>query len=133
MKAINIEWDTDCKKDEALLPSEIEIPKGMEDEDEISDYLSDVTGYCHKGYSLIRNINPKNTIISEIINKRWKILTVEEAKKIYSDHGMVQHVECGNISGYISCFDDDETGVYIKPHYTFIPLEKLQKYDNTYE
>ena len=25
---------------------------GMEDDDEISDYISEVTGFCHKGYSL---------------------------------------------------------------------------------
>lgn len=53
MKAINIKWDTDG--DEKLfreLPSEIEIPEGMIDEDEITDYLSDVTGFCHKGYEL---------------------------------------------------------------------------------
>ena len=53
MKAVNIEWDVDYAEDRVLLPTEIEIPNGMEDEDEISDYLSDVTGYCHKGYDLI--------------------------------------------------------------------------------
>lgn len=45
-------WDVDYDKDCDLLPSEIEIPEGMEDEDEISDYLSDTTGYCHKAYVL---------------------------------------------------------------------------------
>lgn len=53
MKAINIKWDVDCDEDSKLLPTEIEIPSEMEDEDEISDYLSDVTGYCHKGFTLI--------------------------------------------------------------------------------
>ena len=48
MKAINIVWDIG---DEIVLPTEIAIPNGME-EDEISDYLSDVTGFCHKGYAL---------------------------------------------------------------------------------
>lgn len=51
-KAIRIQWDVDCDGDVALLPTEIEIPDGMEDEDEISDYLSDTTGFCHKGYVL---------------------------------------------------------------------------------
>lgn len=53
MKATNIKWDTDGSK--ALLkqlPSEIEIPEGMTDEDEISDYLSDKTGFCHDGFAL---------------------------------------------------------------------------------
>lgn len=52
MKAIEIEWDIDHKEDRALLPTEIEIPDGMEDEEDISDYLSDVTGFCHKGFRL---------------------------------------------------------------------------------
>lgn len=34
------------------LPSEIDIPEEMEDEEEISDYLSETTGYCHKGFVL---------------------------------------------------------------------------------
>nr|DAI32126.1 MAG TPA: hypothetical protein [Caudoviricetes sp.] len=34
------------------MPTEIDIPEGMTDEDEISDYLSEVTGYCHQGYVL---------------------------------------------------------------------------------
>ena len=53
MKAIEIEWDVDHDDDIALLPTEVEIPDGMECEDEISDYLSDLTGFCHKGYLLI--------------------------------------------------------------------------------
>ena len=53
MKATNIEWDVDYQEDLEDLPTEIEIPEGMEDEEEISDYLSDVTGFCHKGYQLV--------------------------------------------------------------------------------
>lgn len=59
MKAINIMWDTDGdKKLFEQLPSEIEIPDDMIDEDgeldeeEVSDYLSDVTGFCHEGFEL---------------------------------------------------------------------------------
>lgn len=37
------------------LPTEIEFPDGMTDEDEISDYLSDETGFCHKGFALVEN------------------------------------------------------------------------------
>jgi hypothetical protein len=50
MRAINIEWDTDGE--DIDLPTEIEIPEGMTDEDEISDYLSDETGFCHYGFEL---------------------------------------------------------------------------------
>lgn len=53
MKATNIKWDTDgdCDVFESL-PQEIEIPDGMTDDDEISDYISDVTGFCHAGFEL---------------------------------------------------------------------------------
>ena len=34
------------------LPTEIELPKGMEDEDEISDWLTEQVGFCHKGFFL---------------------------------------------------------------------------------
>lgn len=57
MKAINIIWDfcNNGDEEDALgLPSEIEIPKELENDSEaISDYLSDQTGFCHFGYELI--------------------------------------------------------------------------------
>ena len=52
MKAINIIWDVDNPKDLELLPTEIDIPDEMNDEDEISDYITDETGFCHKGFEL---------------------------------------------------------------------------------
>ena len=52
MKAVNIMWDVDDDEDLEFLPTEIEIPAGMDNDDEISDYLSDVTGFCHRGYTL---------------------------------------------------------------------------------
>lgn len=60
MRATGIKWDTDGDEDLArTLPPEIEIPdniamqaKPENDEDVISDYLSQVTGYCHYGYNL---------------------------------------------------------------------------------
>ena len=54
MKAVNIEWDTDGdKKAFEELPTEMEIPDGMTDEEEISDWLSDETGFCHNGFELV--------------------------------------------------------------------------------
>ena len=52
MKAINIIWDVDDEEELEFLPIEIGIPDGMED-DEISDYISDCTGFCHYGFELI--------------------------------------------------------------------------------
>lgn len=52
MKATHIKWDTDGAK--VKLPKEIEIPDwiDLDDVDEIGDYLSDVTGFCHFGFGL---------------------------------------------------------------------------------
>lgn len=52
-KAYDIKWDTDGDAGlAASLPSEIELPDGMTDPDEISDYLSDQTGFCHFGFKI---------------------------------------------------------------------------------
>jgi len=53
VKAINILWDVDYDVDGERLPTEIEIPTDMVDEEDISDYLSDLTGFCHGGFDLI--------------------------------------------------------------------------------
>lgn len=52
MKATHIIWDIDKEEEDIMLPAEVELPEGMTDEDEISDYLSDQTGFCHKGFQL---------------------------------------------------------------------------------
>ena len=56
MKAMNIEWDTDGEYID--LPNEIDIPEDLDFKDDIeetvSDYLSDTTGFCHKGFNLIK-------------------------------------------------------------------------------
>ena len=52
MKAINIDWDVDYEEELEDLPTEIDIPNNI-DIDAISDYISDVTGFCHYGFELI--------------------------------------------------------------------------------
>ena len=47
----NIIWDYD-DNDEALFPTELNLPDGMTDVDEISNWLSDLTGYCNKGFTI---------------------------------------------------------------------------------
>lgn len=53
LKAVNIKWDIDEEEDLEYLPDEIMIPGNVKDREEISDYLSDLTGFCHKGFDLI--------------------------------------------------------------------------------
>lgn len=48
----NIEWNMD-EEDNIELPETIAIPEGMIDENEISDYLSEQTGYRHNGFAFV--------------------------------------------------------------------------------
>lgn len=50
-RATHIQWDVDEEEDLEELPDSMDIPKGK-DEDEIADYLSDQTGFCHDGFDL---------------------------------------------------------------------------------
>lgn len=62
MKAVNIKWDVGYPEDLKNLPKEIEIPDDVfcyedgddidEYLDEISDYISDITGFCHFGFDV---------------------------------------------------------------------------------
>ena len=52
--AFNIKWETDGYNVD--LPNEVEIPDSIpDDEDSISDYLSNTYGYLHYGF-MIREI-----------------------------------------------------------------------------
>lgn len=56
-KVVNIEWDVDNKSDLKRLPTEIPLPDDIDpdDDDEVSDYISDLTGFCHTGFEVIKN------------------------------------------------------------------------------
>lgn len=77
LKAINIKWDTDGDM-EVLneLPTELIIPDDLEElykrkEDreyaleEISDWLSDETGFCHDGFEVVKEIT-KESVENEL-------------------------------------------------------------------
>lgn len=63
MKAVNIKWDVDELEDLDNLPTEVEIPDNLIDNNEdfdedyyysdISDWLSDEYGFCHFGFELV--------------------------------------------------------------------------------
>ena len=75
MKAINIKWDT-TGNTEVLetLPTEVDLPDekfeidSYENEDEflgdVSEYLSDVYGYCHYGFELSKPFPKRNYKVS---------------------------------------------------------------------
>lgn len=61
MKAVNIKWDTDGDMEVLKeLPTEIQIPDELAEDidmndynDDIGDYLSDVTGFCYYEFELV--------------------------------------------------------------------------------
>lgn len=56
MKAVNIKWETDGE--DVNLPTEMDIPKEIEeDEDDISDYISNMTGWLHNGFEIVFTVN----------------------------------------------------------------------------
>lgn len=64
MKAANIKWETDGE--DVNLPTEMDIPEYVVkesqededaiDEDAISDYISNITGWLHNGFEIILTI-----------------------------------------------------------------------------
>lgn len=53
LKVVNIEWDTNSLGEAEALPSELVVPEEMTDDIEaVSDWLSDLTGFFHKGFVL---------------------------------------------------------------------------------
>lgn len=77
LKAINIKWDTDGDKEvfnelptEMIIPGELETMYKKDKEyalEEISDWLSDETGFCHAGFEVIKEVT-KETVESELLD-----------------------------------------------------------------
>ena len=70
LKAINIKWDTDGDKEVFNeLPTEMIVPEELEEMykkdkefalEEISDWLSDETGFCHSGFEIEKGITKES-------------------------------------------------------------------------
>lgn len=75
LKAINIKWDTDGNKDvfnelptKMIIPNELEELYKKDKEyalEEISDWLSDETGFCHDGFEVVKEIT-KESVENEL-------------------------------------------------------------------
>lgn len=75
LKAINIMWDTDGDNKifenlpkEMFIPDELEIMYEKDKEyalEEISDWLSDETGFCHDGFEVVKEIT-KESVENEL-------------------------------------------------------------------
>lgn len=75
LKAINIKWDTDGDMEVFnALPTEMIIPNELEELykkdreyalEEISEWLSDETGFCHGGFEVVKEIT-KESVENEL-------------------------------------------------------------------
>lgn len=75
LKAINIKWDTEGDMEvlnelptEMIIPDELEEMYKKEREyalEEISDWLSDETGFCHDGFEVVKEIT-KESVENEL-------------------------------------------------------------------
>lgn len=90
LKAVDIKWDvTDNEMDDESceilesLPTEMIIPEGMTDPDEISDWMSNETGYCHDAASS-RSLAPDADGVSDS-HIRVQLPSDRQANKF--DHG----------------------------------------------
>lgn len=117
MKAINIKWDTDGDLELLYtLPKELEIPDGMVDEDEISEWLSDQEGFCHNGFEIVKELSEKYVDILE--ENDWNICLytgdgrVELEKYSPLEEDFVMWVDVINfpnsVREYADDFDPDE-------------------------
>lgn len=72
MKAKNIKWDADISELE-YLPEEISLPVTIKDVEDASDYISDMTGYCHFGFE----IAIENRVLSDEEFEKWQKWIIE--------------------------------------------------------
>lgn len=86
--ACGIEWDGDEEDDTIELPDEIEIPTGITDEEEISDYISDITGFCHYGFNVKKVYLMFSNHITyddiDIAGKLGNMLDCEISQEVYN-------------------------------------------------
>ena len=99
LKAINIKWDTDGDKEvfnelstEMIIPDELEEMYKKDKEfalEEISDWLTDETGFCHSGFEIEKGIT-KESVENELydfFNDKMETGDAPEIERVgrYSD------------------------------------------------
>lgn len=92
LKAINIKWDTDREvfnelSTEMIIPDELEEMYKKDKEfalEEISDWLSDETGFCHGGFE-IEKVITKESVENELydfFNDKMETGDAPEIKRV---------------------------------------------------
>lgn len=121
LKAINIKWDTDGDKEVFNeLPTEIIVPDELEEMykkdkeyalEEISDWLSDETGFCHAGFELEKMIT-KESVENELydfFNNKMKTGDTPEIEGVWKQYSPAN----GNIIT-IDCIGEKQINLIIQ-------------------
>lgn len=94
LKAINIKWDTDGDMEVFNeLPTEMIVPDELEEIykkdrefalEEISDWLSDETGFCHDGFEVVMEITRQSVEneLFDFFNDKMKTGDAPEIKRV---------------------------------------------------
>lgn len=94
LKAINIKWDTDGDEEVLQdLPTEMIIPDELAELykkdreyalEEISDWLSDETGFCHAGFEVVMEITRQSVEneLFDFFNDKMKTGDVPEIERV---------------------------------------------------
>lgn len=94
LKAINIKWDTDGDEEVLQdLPTEMIIPDELAEyysadreytTEEISDWLSEETGFCHDGFEIVMEITRQSVEneLFDFFNDKMKTGDAPEIKRV---------------------------------------------------
>lgn len=115
MYAYNIQWDCDTINEQDSLPDVVEIPDSMTDPEDISDYLSDLTGFCHKGFELSEEMPDEPAVPERVSTDHCLKAGVAGSKGFASVSGYElqldpkrfiddQHLNCVFYNGVIGTF-----------------------------
>lgn len=94
LKAINIKWDTDGDMEVFNeLPEKVIIPDELEEQyssdreyamEEISDWLSEETGFCHNGFEIVKEVTRQSVEneLFDFFNDKMKTGNAPEIKRV---------------------------------------------------
>ena len=110
LKAINIKWDTDGDMEvfnelptEMIIPNELEELYKKDKEyalEEISDWLSDETGFCHDGFEVVSEITKESVEndLYDFFNDKMKTGDAPEIEGVWRQYdpanGNIIAIDC---------------------------------------
>lgn len=121
LKAINIKWDTDGDMEvfnelptEMIIPDELEKMYKKDKEfalEEISDWLSDETGFCHDGFEIEKEITKESVEndLYDFFNDKMETGDAPEIKFV-----SVVHLSTGDNAVSIDCVGGKKINLIIQ-------------------